>query len=126
MLRCGEKVKTEALTLRPRSSHTSRPSSLFPIETSFNCGAEATSLRRYATVSSYRGVVRKPDASDGVTHGSLAGTASFRLAPSHGMRGGRTGVCAEVSVAERRSGVSMTALLSTEPFQRGAPLQTLW
>jgi hypothetical protein len=81
-----------------------------PRETSFRFGDAATRRRTYAIVSSYRGVVRNAVASDGVTHGSFAGRASARLAPFHGIAGGRMAVWeVEARVAERRSAVSIGA-----------------
>src|SRR5881409_982906 len=70
----------------------SRPSSDFPSESIFNCGAAATSLRNQATVSSYDGVARKSLFSAGVIQGSLLGTTSARLFPSQGTSGGRIGL----------------------------------
>src|SRR5688572_22968724 len=100
----GVKLRSfEAMTI-----HTSRPSADFPSETIFRFGDAFTSRFRYTTVSSYRGVVRKLVASEGVTHGSVAGTASARLAPFHRRAGGRMAGW-ETRVAERTSAVSIGA-----------------
>src|SRR6185369_4406308 len=83
----------------------SRPSGLLPSDTMRSCGAAAVRRRKYATVSSYDGEVRKPLFSAGVIHGSSGLTTSVRDWPFHGVAGGSgASICAVRFEVSRSSG----------------------